>query len=162
MKISVSRLGLPLSALGVLVAAVGCAPSDGRASAVVPSPDARAAAACRSLHGELPGRLDGLDRADPTPRSELTAAWGGSAIILRCGVPRPDRMNDPEADGATVNGVGWLVERLSDGAVRVTSALRTAYVEVTLDEKRAEDSGLGPLTGLAEPIKKTVPEGIAG
>ncbi|MFP3987665.1 DUF3515 domain-containing protein [Streptomyces sp. E11-3] len=161
MKLFHRRLGF-LPALGLLVAAVGCSSTDDTASAAVPSPDSRSAAACRGLHGELPRQLDGLDRADPTPRSELTAAWGGSAIILRCGVPRPARMSDQNADTAEVNGIGWLVERQGDGGVRVTSALREAYIEVTLDKKRAETGGLGPLTDLAGPIKKTVPEGIAG
>ncbi|WP_156721328.1 DUF3515 domain-containing protein [Streptomyces apocyni] len=161
MKIFRRRLSL-LPALGLLLAAVGCSSADDTPSAAVPSPGSRSAAACRDLHGELPRQLDGLDRADPTPRSELTAAWGGSAIILRCGVPRPDRMSDESADGVEVNGVGWLLERQGGGGFRLTSTLREAYIEVTLDKKRAEAGGLGPLTDLAGPIKKTVPEGIAG
>ncbi|MFI6349809.1 DUF3515 domain-containing protein [Streptomyces sp. NPDC050560] len=140
-------------------AAAGCTASGGT-EAVVPSPDTKAAAYCRSLDHRLPQRVDGLDRDDPSPASALTAGWGDPAIILRCGVVRPAAMGDENADGVDVNGVGWLVEQQSDGSYRFTSTLRKAYVEVTLPKQRKDD-GLAPLTDLAGPVKKSVPEGIA-
>ncbi|MFK4147108.1 DUF3515 domain-containing protein [Streptomyces sp. NPDC004065] len=151
-------LGLPLLAL--LFGAAGCSSSDDSATAAVPSPDAAVAGLCRNLDRALPRTVDGLDRRDPRPASALTAGWGSPAIILRCGVERPARMADPEADGAEVNGVGWLLEKREDGSFRFTTTLRRAYVEVTLPAGRTED-GVAPLVDLAGAVKKAIPEGIA-
>ncbi len=130
---------------------------------VVPSPAAKAAGLCRDLHGQLPEKVDGLKRTDPGPASELTAGWGDPAIILRCGVERPPEMIDPEyakKNSVRVNDVAWLLQKHDDGSYTFTTGARLAYVEVTLPEERTGD-GLGPLTDFAEPIKKTVPKGIA-
>ncbi|MGW1894284.1 DUF3515 domain-containing protein [Streptomyces sp. NPDC002004] len=149
-------IGLP--GLALLLAAVGCSPSGNPAT--VPSPGAEGARLCRDLHQRLPDKVDGLDRNDPTPHSYLTAGWGDPAIILRCGVERPAAMDDATAYGVGANGVGWLVQKQSDGSVRFTTTLRRAYVEVTLPKQRAGD-GAGPLTDFAAPIKKAIPKGIA-
>ncbi|MDQ0993262.1 DUF3515 domain-containing protein [Streptomyces sp. V3I7] len=151
-------LGLP--ALTLLLAVAGCSAADDSPAVAAPRPDAKTAGMCRNLHQELPGTLDGQRRDDPAPRSAYTAAWGSPAIILRCGVERPARMRDPEADGVEVNGVGWLLVKRDDGSFRFTTTLRAAYVEVTLPKERTAH-GLTPLIGLAEPIKKAIPEGIA-
>ncbi|OON71535.1 DUF3515 domain-containing protein [Streptomyces tsukubensis] len=151
--------GLP--ALVILATAVGCSATDGAAKAAVPSPDAKVTGVCRKLDKKLPEKVSGLERKDPDPQSALTAGWGDPAIILRCGVPRPGEMDDPEADGVDVNGVGWLLQKRDDDSFRLTTTLRTAYVEVTLPKERT-DGGLGPLTDLAEPISRTIPKGVAG
>ncbi|MFI9647982.1 DUF3515 domain-containing protein [Streptomyces sp. NPDC052040] len=150
--------GLPVLAL--LIAAVGCSRSDGGPSAAVPSPDAKVARLCGNLDKVLPQKVDGLGRNDPEPRSALTAGWGSPAIILRCGVPRPTEMDDPEADGMDVDGVGWLLQKRDDGSFRFTTTLRRAYVEVTLPKERT-DHGVAPLVSLAPAVKKAIPEGIA-
>jgi hypothetical protein len=69
-------------------------------------------------------------------------------------------MDDPNADSEEVDGVGWLQEQESVGSFRFTTTLRRAYVEVALPKQRT-GHGLAPLTDLAAPIKKTIPEGIA-
>ncbi|MDN5382214.1 MULTISPECIES: DUF3515 domain-containing protein [Streptomyces] len=150
--------GLPLLAL--LAAAVGCSSSDGSAAVAVPSPDATVTGLCRNLDEALPRTVDGLSREDPRPASALTAGWGSPAIILRCGVPRPAAMDDPEADGVEVNGVGWLMQQQDDGSFRFTTTLRVAYVEVTIPVERSAH-GMAPLVSLAPAIKKTIPEGVA-
>ncbi|MEW2522373.1 DUF3515 domain-containing protein [Actinacidiphila alni] len=148
-----------VSAVACLSAAAVYAFSSGTDDTVaVPVPDKRVAGYCHALHGALPAKVDGLSRHDLKPRSELTAGWGKPAIVLRCGVPRPVELKNPEADGVTVDGVGWLIEQQSDGAFRLTTTLRKAYVEVTLPKKWAGD--LGPLTDLADAVKATVPEGV--
>ena len=108
----------------------------------------------------VPAKVDGQDRRDPEPASALTAGWGDPAIILRCGVQRPSKMDDPEADGVEVNGVGWLLEKQDDGSFRFTTTLRKAYVEVTIPKQRT-GNGMAPLVDLAPAVKKTIPEGIA-
>lgn len=152
-------LGLPV--LTLLIAAVGCSSADDGASAVVPSPGAKVTELCQNLDKVLPGKVDGLGRNDPEPRSALTAGWGSPAIILRCGVERPSAMSDQNALSGEVNGVGWLVEKRGDGSYRFTTSLRRAYVEVGVPKKWAERDGSAALVDLAAPIKKAIPEGIA-
>lgn len=159
-----SLVGLPVLAL--LIVAAGCSSSDDGDSAAVPSPDAKVTGLCRNLDEALPDKVDGLSREDPEPRSALTAGWGGSAIILRCGVEQPPKMIDPQvangndrdAVAGGVNGVDWLMEKRDDGSYRFTCANRTVYVEVTVAE--GHDSS-GVLIGLAGAVKKAIPKGIA-
>ncbi|MEU6622223.1 DUF3515 domain-containing protein [Streptomyces litmocidini] len=149
--------GLPaaVAAAVLLSAAAGCSSPDAAASVVVPSPPAKEAALCQALAKELPDTVAGLARSDPEPGSELTAGWGDGAIVLRCGVPRPEKMSDPKAQGVSANGVRWMLERREGAGPRFTSVYRRTYVEVTLDERYAHDAG--PLTDLAGPVERTVP-----
>ncbi|MEU5044217.1 DUF3515 domain-containing protein [Streptomyces griseorubiginosus] len=151
-------IGLP--ALLTLITLAGCSSADDGTRAAVPSPGTEVTELCENLDKALPSKVDGQDRRDPEPASALTAGWGDPAIILRCGVQRPSKMDDPEADGVEVNGVGWLLEKRDDGSFRFTTTLRKAYVEVTIPEKRTGD-GMAPLVDLAPAVKKTIPEGIA-
>ncbi|GED84526.1 DUF3515 domain-containing protein [Streptomyces sp. 6-11-2] len=151
-------LGLPV--LAALITVAGCSPGDDSATVAVPGPRPSVAGLCRDLDRELPGKVDGLSREDPRPASALTAGWGSPAIILRCGVPRPAAMDDPEADGAEVNDVGWLLQKQGDGSFRFTTTLRLAYVEVTIPAGRT-DHGVAPLVDLAPAVKKAIPKGIA-
>lgn len=145
------------SAVLVLLAAAGCSP-DPAASVTVPTPSSEAAAYCRALHKELPRSVAGLEREDPAPRSELTAGWGDGAIVLRCGVPRPEKMGDPQAKAAEADGVNWLLEQREGAGPRFTTTLRKAYVEVTLSEAYAHDAT--PLAAFAAAVKKTVPPSL--
>lgn len=151
---------LGLSALALLITVAGCSSADDSASAEVPSPGAGVTKLCRELDRVLPSKVDDQDRRDPEPASALTAGWGDPAIILRCGVERPAKMDDPEADGVEVNGVGWLLEKQDDGSFRFTTTLRKAYVEVTIPKTRTA-GGMAPLVDLAPGITKTIPKGIA-
>lgn len=149
-----------LTALAASAALAGCSPGESEARVEPPSaPPADVADLCAALHKELPRTVARLDRASAVPKSDLTAAWGGSAIVLRCGVGKPVKMLDEKQDGIEVNGVGWLVERLDDGGVRFTTGLRLAYTEVLVDKEHATDAGM--LVGLSAAIAKTVPVGIA-
>ncbi|GGU05578.1 MULTISPECIES: DUF3515 domain-containing protein [Streptomyces] len=148
--------GLPVAAAALaLLTAAGCSSTNAKASVPVPSPPAEEAAFCQALAKELPGTVAGLERNDPEPDSELTAGWGDAAIVLRCGVPRPEKMTDPQAQGVSVDGVRWMVERREGDGPRFTSVYREAYIEVTLDERYAHDAA--PLVDLAAPVKQTVP-----
>ncbi|MFI5754093.1 DUF3515 domain-containing protein [Streptomyces sp. NPDC051569] len=141
----------------VLLTAAGCSATGGAARVAVPSPPQKEAALCGSLHQELPEKVAGLGREDPAPRSELTAGWGDGAIVLRCGVPRPDRMSDPQARGVEVNGVNWMLEERDSGP-RFTTTYRETYVEVSLSTRFTHDAG--PLTELAGPVARTVPSSL--
>jgi hypothetical protein len=115
----------------VLPASAGCSCTDAAAPITVPSPP----------------------REDPEPASELTAGRGDAAIVLRCGVDRPEAMSDPESDGVEVDGVDCLLQRMTDGSFRFTTAYRKAYVEVTLTPCHPPWTGssAGPSGGAARP-----------
>lgn len=146
------------SAALVLLAAVGCTSTDPSASVTVPTPSSEAAAYCRALHKELPRSVAGLERTDPAPRSDLTAGWGDGAIVLRCGVARPAKMDDSQSKATEADGVNWLLEQREDDGPRFTTTLRKAYVEVTFSAAYAHDAT--PLAAFAAPVKKTVPSGL--
>ncbi|MFJ4965736.1 hypothetical protein EES43_21570 [Streptomyces sp. ADI96-02] len=150
-----STLLLGPSAAVLVLAAAGC--SVGGASPVaVPTPSPEAAAYCEALHAELPETVVGLRRSDPSPDSELTSGWGDGAIVLRCGVPRPAKMDDPQAEAVEADGVSWMLEQPEGSGPRFTSTYRKAYVEVTLSEEYAHDAT--PLAALAGPVGRAVPD----
>lgn len=156
-----SRLSIAVPSLSLLIATAGCASTDEAPKAAVPTPDAKAAKLCQNLDEVLPEKVDGLERNDPEPGSELTAAWGSPAIILRCGVPWPDAALKTSSNTATIDGVGWVADELDDGAQRMTTGGRLAYVEVTIPKDEVTKNGAGSLVDLAGPIKKAIPKGIA-
>lgn len=143
------------SAALLLMAAAGCSSGDAQASVAVPSPSPEAAAYCRALDKALPDTVAGLERGDPGPGSDLTAGWGDGAIVLRCGVPRPAKMDDDQSKGTDADGVNWMLEQRDDDGPRFTTTLRKAYVEVTFSVEYAHD--VTPLAAFAPAVKKTVP-----
>ncbi|MEV8311808.1 DUF3515 domain-containing protein [Streptomyces flavidovirens] len=147
-----------LSCAALLLAAVGCSLTDDAVAVPVPSPSPEEAELCRALHRELPEAVDGQQRRTADPESDLTAVWGDPAIVLRCGVPRPEKMDDPAAKAVEADGVNWMLERQGDGSPRFTTTYREAYVEVTLPAKYAHD--VTPLAAFAAPVKKTVPDSL--
>ncbi|RSS40670.1 DUF3515 domain-containing protein [Streptomyces sp. WAC08241] len=152
-------LSAAVAAAVLLLASAGCSSSGASASVAVPSPPAEEAALCQALAKELPDTVAGLERSDPEPGSELTAGWGDGAIVLRCGVPRPEKMSDPKAQGVEVNGVNWMLERPEGSGPRFTSVYRKTYVEVSLDARYEHDAG--PLGDLAAPVARAVPCALA-
>lgn len=148
------------SALVAVVALAGCAPGASEARVTPPpAPPAGVAQLCAALHRELPETVSGLARSVTEPETDLTAAWGGSAIVLRCGIPKPPKMADPKADGVEVDGVGWLVEQPPEGGLRFTTTGRLAYTEVWIDKEHATDASM--LVGLSAAVAASVPAGIS-
>lgn len=147
-----------VAAAVLLATAPGCATTDAKTPVPVPSPAAEEAAYCRALHQELPDAVAGLRRNAAEPRSELTAVWGDGAIVLRCGVPRPARMDDPQAEAIEADDVNWLLEQREGTGPRFTTTYRKAYVELSLDERFAHDAG--PLAAFAGPVGRAVPPSL--
>ncbi|MEV7727749.1 DUF3515 domain-containing protein [Streptomyces sp. NPDC087917] len=151
---------LVLPAASAVLALAGCSPSgSGVRADPPPAPPAEVASLCAALHEELPDTVAGLARTTTEPVSDLTAAWGGSAIVLRCGIPKPPEMADPKQEGVEVNGVGWLLAKTSDGGFRFITGARLAYTEVRVDKEHATDAGM--LVGLSTAVAKAVPVGIS-
>ncbi|GAA1516330.1 hypothetical protein GCM10009730_22590 [Streptomyces albidochromogenes] len=147
-----------LSCAALLLAVAGCSLTDDAVAVPVPTPSAEEAEVCRALHGELPETVDGQQRRTAEPESDLTAVWGDPAIVLRCGVPRPEKMSDAASEGVEADGVNWMLERQEDGGPRFTTTYREVYVEVSLPAKYAHD--VTPLAAFAGPVKKTVPDSL--
>ncbi|MEU8138371.1 DUF3515 domain-containing protein [Streptodolium elevatio] len=117
---------------------------------------------CRDLQDQLPDKVLDAESRKTVPDSDLIAAWGDPAVVLRCGVPTPvslrpdDPRYDPAQNVAGVNGVDWSFTFLGEGkGVRFTTLHREVNIEVTVPAKFGQQTG--PLTALAEPVKRTVP-----
>ncbi|MEU4354213.1 DUF3515 family protein [Streptomyces virginiae] len=153
-------LALPV-ALAVSAAALAACSPGGSGARVEPppAPPTDVAGFCAALHKELPETVAGLARTRTEPESDLTASWGGSAIVLRCGIAKPPEMLDPKQEGVHVNGVAWLLQKVGDGGFRFTTGMRLAYTEVRVDKEHATDAGM--LVGLSAAIAATVPEGFS-
>jgi uncharacterized protein DUF3515 len=144
----------------VLTAVAGCSFVGGGPHPAVPSPSGAAAADCRALHGRLPDDVAGRHRVTLEEKSPYTAAWGDPAVVLRCGVPRPDVLTpgsehyNPTAPAVEVDGVSWLVAHEDDG-YRLTTTDRKAYVELWVPKEVGQPTG--PPADLAKAVKATVP-----
>jgi hypothetical protein len=93
-------------------------------------------AVCERLLADLPDEVAGLERRDVEPQDSLGAAWGDPAIVLRCGVGRPDPY-DPMNGCTTVDGVDWYIplEQLeSNGGddLTMTTIGRAVAVELVM------------------------------
>ena len=110
-----------------------------------------AAAACADLLAALPGELDpGVRRRPVEGDDPRAAAWGDPAVVLLCGVPRPDRPDEP----ASVNGVLWSVRDVGAGFLWTTSELGVA---VSVEVPDAYDNPAELVNPLAEPLRSTLP-----
>jgi hypothetical protein len=92
----------------------------------VPALDAEQRAACQALLEALPERLedvgeDGLDPVGTDPADAPAAAYGDPAVVVTCGVPRPEAY-DRFAICQEIDGVGWFApeEQIGDEPTEVT------------------------------------------
>lgn len=126
-----------------------------------PRPTAAVARICAALVHALPGTVIGADRRAARPASRLTAAWGDPAVVLRCGVARPDGLTATseviEVRGVDEGaGVEWFL-RESATAYRFTTVGRRAYVEVTVPARVPREEATGRLVDLGPAVRRAVP-----
>jgi hypothetical protein len=107
---------------------------------------------CKALIADAPRRVAGQDSIE-VPR-QVAAAWGEPAIILRCGVEKPDALT-PSSQCFDVRGVGWLAESTADGYLFTTIG-RTFHVSVEVP--KTYDPAADALADLATSVKKHDPE----
>jgi hypothetical protein len=118
-----------------------------------PAPVGAARDACLRLGGRLPTKVDSLARRSVVPSTQLVAAWGDPAVILRCGVPRPTALiATSQLIGA--NDVDWFAEETPQHRIFTTFG-RAAYVEVSIPTQH--DPAVGPLVDLAAAISAADP-----
>ena len=111
---------------------------------------AEVAAECAELVAALPDEVDpGVERREVTGGSERFAAWGDPAVVLECGVVRPDREEPP----AIVNGVAWTVRDVGAGFRWTT---RDLVVNLAVDVPDAYPNGAELVNPLAAPITGTL------
>jgi len=118
----------------LLLALAGCGSDAVEVHA--PGLSARAAETCRSLVEDLPDTVAGQQRRPVSPEDAAGAAWGDPAIVLTCGVGKPDGYV-PEGPCTVVDGVDWYIpedQLLADGDadLTMTTLFRRVNVEVLL------------------------------
>lgn len=106
---------------------------------------------CKALYADAPQEVAGQDSI--LVKDDTAVAWGAPAIILRCGVEKPDALDRASAC-YPVAGVDWFSETTSDGFVFTTVGRRFyVSVEVPDDYDPASDA----LADLASAIQKHDP-----
>ncbi len=106
---------------------------------------------CAALIAALPDEIDPGVRRRPVAREAArTAAWGDPAVTLECGVPEPDRPDQP----AEVNRVRWAVRDIGAG-FRWTTSERVVFVAVDIPDRYSNGAEL--VNPLAEPISRILP-----
>ncbi len=117
----------------------------------VPAAPDTAGPLCAALIAALPDEIDPGVRRRPVAREGgRAAAWGDPAVTLECGVPEPDRPDEP----AEVNGVRWTVRDIGAG-YRWTTSERVVFVAVDIPDRY--ENGAELVNPLAEPISRTLP-----
>ena len=137
---STPRTTLALLAVGVLTLSA-CAPTVRLQAA----PEANAVE-CANMMVRLPEVIGELERRSVDAQS--TAAYGDpTALIVRCGLPRPGPSTLP---CATVDGVDWLIDDSDDPRYVFISYGLDPATEVIVDSERI--SGTQALQALAGPV----------
>ena len=146
-----------VACLGLVGVLAGC----GSGSVSVDAPELSGAeeTACTNLVDALPDAVSDKQRRPVDPEDAHAAAWGDPAIVLRCGVPDPEELDDT-ATCQLVNGVGWFVpqEQIEDQSADVvmTTIGRTQNVEVTIPASYRPPAAA--MVDLAPAVKKAIRE----
>jgi hypothetical protein len=127
---------------GLLCAGVLAACS---AAVEVTAPARAGSPACAAAAARWPATVSGQERVETTADSGSVAAWGDPAVIARCGLAALGPTTDACLD---VDGVDWVVRRLSDGAAFTTFG-RDPAIEVLVPEAYAPEPLLLPAFGAA-------------
>jgi hypothetical protein len=115
----------------------GC--GSGSVEVDAPALSGKAADRCHELVDALPANVADEARRTVTPEGVAGAAWGDPAIVLTCGVGKPEDYV-PEGPCTVVNGVDWYIpekQLLADGAedLTMTTLFRDVNVEVHLPKE---------------------------
>ena len=107
---------------------------------------------CKALLADVPRQVADQENFDVPGR--IAAAWGDPAIILRCGVEKPEALT-PSSRCFDVSGVGWLAETTADGYLFTT--IGRAF-HVSVEVPKTYDPAADALADLASSVKKHDPE----
>ncbi len=127
----------------LVAGAVAClAACGGPLTVEAPAPTA----VCKELLADLPAQVGDQQRRDV--EGDRAAAYGDPAILLRCGVGRPDELT---TNCNTVEGVDWYSREEDDG-LRVFTVGREPVVEVWIPSRYGMSAA--PLVDVAEAVKE--------
>ena len=110
---------------------------------------------CRALLDAMPDHVAG-ESARTVTGSAYAAAWGDPAIVLRCGVGKPDGF-DKVSQCQRANGVDWFVPESTIGDlsadVVMTTIGRSPAIEVLLPAHYRPEGSAAVMVDLATTIK---------
>lgn len=106
---------------------------------------------CEALIADMPTTVAGQGNRDVS--GQIAAAWGDPAIVLRCGVEKPQALTR-SSSCYSVRDVEWISETTADGYLFTTIG-RTFYV--SLEVPKTYDPAADALADLAPSIKKHDP-----
>lgn len=142
-------LALPLTLL-----AAGCG---GPVRVDVPELSDADRAACDAFAADLPDTLYDEERVDVEPADAPAAAYGDPAIVVRCGVAKPEGF-DLTASCESANGVGYYIpdEQYDDQDLdlTLTAAGYRPRVEVTIPARYRPNAGPAAMAVLAPLVMK--------
>lgn len=118
----------------------------------VPPATPEADASCPALMGTLPLELAGEPARRVDSDTPYAYAWGEPAIVLVCGVDRPEGFV-VGTSAIQINGVQWYVDTSDPDATVWTTVDRPVYVQMTLPPE--VDSA--PVTALTPQIAAALP-----
>lgn len=161
----VTAIALPVALLvGVIVAAVMVSGGSTRPPEALGPVDAPAADTgdCSALLDRLPDELGDFSRADLIDPAPVGArAWApddatAAAIVLRCGLPRPEGF-DVASALQVINGVQWFEVSGADSGIDASTWYtvdRPVYVALTVPG----GSGPTPLQDASDAISAALPQ----
>ncbi|MEV6833646.1 DUF3515 domain-containing protein [Streptomyces sp. NPDC051133] len=129
----------------------------GVAFAVVPSAERPRPApfahdpACARVAGQLPHKMGKLGLHLPV--TDGIAVWGDNSVVVRCGIPMPDKTSDP---CVTVDGVDWVwrYRQNKEGRSLLVTYGRSPALELSLDRAAPSDTALTTLTRAASELPR--------
>lgn len=136
-------------------------PPDPRAVLTFAAPPRAAtdAAACTKVLAQLPVRVAGLDQrvVHTQPDTPFVVAWGDPAIVLRCGVNRPQDLKEGSSASfvaaGPLTGPYYDVQRAGQANV-FTTVDRAAYISVTIPGRYQGGDVMPPVS---DAIAKALP-----
>ena len=159
-----NRTGSRAVAAIVAMAAMVLSGCSGAVDVDVPDLDAEQRAACDRLVDALPDRLEdlgdaGLERGEVDPGDAPAAAYGDPAVVVTCGVARPDAY-DRFATCQEIDGVGWFVpeDQVGDEPtdVTLTAVGYRPRVEVAVPAEYWPMGSPSVTAALAAPVRDSV------
>ncbi|GAA1522026.1 hypothetical protein GCM10009788_27360 [Nocardioides humi] len=123
----------------------------------VPELSAADRAACEAVATGLPDTLAGEERVDIEPDDAPAAAYGDPAIVVRCGVAKPEGF-DLAASCESVDGVGYYIpdEQYDDQGldVTLTAAGYRPRVEVRIPSRYRPNAVQAAMAALAPLVEQ--------
>lgn len=106
---------------------------------------------CKALYADGAQKVAGQKQV--LVKGSQATAWGDPAIILRCGVTKPEELL-PTSRCDMVAGVGWFTEEIADGYLFTTIG-RRFYISVEVPS--AYDPAADALVDIAPSVLKHDP-----